>query len=79
MAYSRYGTVLTNAEKRSKTNVKIYKISSMFDSVSFNDDYLFVGVPVFYPVSADDNEMFHPYIGDEFFSWIDGGVLWMEK
>jgi len=65
MPSSRYGTVLSNAEKRSNTNVKVYKMSSIFDYVSFQDEYISDPSPIFFPV--DDNDvlqLFKPFLGN---------------
>ena len=72
MPSSRYGTVLSNAQKRSNTIVKVYKMTSLLDIVTFQDEYIFTDTgPVYYP-SASDNEMFDPFMGELF---PGGGVI----
>jgi len=68
MPSSRYGTVLSNAEKRSNTNVKVYKMSTLQDTVSIQDEYTFIDRgPVYYPVNNNGIELFEPFIGGELF------------
>lgn len=42
MPSSRYGTVLSKAEKRSNTSIKVYKLSSLFEDIEISDLYSFV-------------------------------------
>jgi hypothetical protein len=63
MPSSRYGTVLSNAEKRSMANVKVYKFSSLVEAITLKDDYNFLNTgPVYYPAGGEG--LYDPFLGE---------------